>query len=252
MNTTLSEIMQSARAEKEESRRLTATELRDVIAAENTGVNRGRVLHYLTQARETPHPPEVVDFLQALHAAAVQAATASTPYRHPRDTVRPIKTEAHPLTAVDVAWLNALPADPAQISFGDACQLAAMAAAEPDGKATGFGKVSDGYTPADRRLIEQRWKPVEDAYDRRAAEHTLTASKSPVTLPNPTSALSALIAEETTELSASECSLRALEMAETAKAEMDSRLERTLAAAQQTIADIDQRATARTATEAPA
>ena len=92
----------------------------------------------------------------------------------------------------ELAWLQTLPSDPAQVSFADAEQLAALSRrVHSSGGA--------GSDPIDARLIDAHWLPVKALHDTRAAQAALSNARSVSEIPVPSSALNALtdaVAEE--------------------------------------------------------
>ncbi|GAB6983525.1 hypothetical protein [Nocardioides pyridinolyticus] len=73
------------------------------------------------------------------------------------------------LSAVELAWLDRLPRDPAQVRFEDAQRLAALAAS-----------ISPMKAPQSARLIESAWAPVKALHDRRVAEAELKQAQRPL------------------------------------------------------------------------
>lgn len=247
-------LVQSKKWTDPEHSRLTANELANLITGRNDGVNRGRIHYWKSKissarglAEYRAYPPEVREYLDALLEAKQSHTT--TPFHHPRDGAHDrvhrlgkasnTTTAPEPLTASELAWLSALPTDPKQVSFDDARYLAQLAARVD----------SVNANPGDRRLIEQRWRPVEAEYDRRQAQHALTEKVTEV--PNPVAALAALIANDTDELSPAECTFRAEQMMNTAADTLAADVERRHNYARSVIRELDDEAAQRVATTAP-
>ena len=131
------------------------------------------------------------------------------PYQHPGagavDRTYPGDRTARttPLTATELAWLNRLPTDPAQVSFADAKALAEL-------------KSSMGGGPelaSDRRLLDSIWAPIQEHHDLAAADVDIAnATNRPQLPPVPSSALPALadaVGNENDQLSSDEVITRA-------------------------------------------
>lgn len=127
-------------------------------------------------------------------------------YRHPgidamsrpRSSGRSGESSA-PLTATELAWLQRLSADPAQVSYDDAVALASMAK-------------DSGMPAADRRLVSAVWLPVAERHDLAAARVALANAEAAVPPPIPHVARAALaesISAETPGLTPDEASGRA-------------------------------------------
>jgi hypothetical protein len=110
-----------------------------------------------------------------------------TPYAHPGRG--PASRPAGPprsLTAGDLAWLDRLPRDPAQVSDDDATAVARLAR-----------EVAPGTS--DDRIVQAAWNPVRQLHDARAREHDLGHARNVVTLPTAhlQAALADALADET-------------------------------------------------------
>lgn len=203
-----------------------------IISTDKGGLARGRLKWMASQKV----PAAVREYLQELDAALDRPNFPR--YQHPVDSVRPVLNR-QPLTVGEVAWLSSLPTDPEQVSYKAACQLAQLAARVAS---------SMSIPASDRQLVADRWEPVQDAYDRREAEH-LKARQYP-TLPDPTVALAHLIAAETDELSDSERTFRARELVDTINKKMTENRQQNYDVAQRILDDVDQRVADRTSTTA--
>lgn len=203
-----------------------------LIAARPTGVNRGRALAHAQMANRRGLSPAGTDttaaqrrFIQEMAAGAV-VETAG--YNHPATAAVAVPRTGKELTAVEMAWLDRLPRDPAQVTWEDARSLAAMA--------------SQSLSPADRRLVASVWEPVRHLHDRRAAEVSLANARRP--LPEvPASAYNALadaISDEHAELTDGEALSRASAALHEALAERSAARERELQAAQAQLAALDE------------
>lgn len=144
--------------------------------------------------------------------AAIQPPTSPEVYVHPEHDQRAVlvgergsRTGAptHELSPTDLAWLSRLPTDPAQISYNDAVELAALARASS--------------TFADRssaRLIQSVWAPVKEVHDAREAEVALRNAQRPM-IQAPSTVLGGLaetVAQENPTLQFDEATMRANNM----------------------------------------
>jgi hypothetical protein len=148
---------------------------------------------------------------------AMPPAAPAEKYLHPADDAKrtsPLLRDAatgagYQLTPADIAWIQRLPADPAQVSYDDAVHLAALANAS--------SRTTD---PGGHRLIQSVWAPVKEVHDARAAEVTLRNAQAP--RPDlPASARAALadaVAAESPELHPDEAATRASRMLDEALA----------------------------------
>lgn len=99
-------------------------------------------------------------FLESVYEKPYRKADVSQ--SHPQDEATRAqyrRDKDEDLTAVELAWLQRLPLDPAKISYDDATQLAALAAS-----------VKVTKTPASARLVQSVWQPVKQLHDERIAK----------------------------------------------------------------------------------
>jgi hypothetical protein len=208
-----------------------------LIDSDTSRVAVGRI-RYIAQSADLP--PLAVSHVNEVADAAIRALPTIRPYHHPADGYIPHLTVEPELSAADFAWLETLPADPNAVSYDDARHLASLAARADNVKT----KTSE------RLLVQQRWLPVRDAYDKREAQHTLARNYG--TIPDPVDALAELIRKETAdEVTDRECVARAVELRNHIIDEINSRRERSREIALKTIADIEDQAAQRSATTAP-
>jgi len=187
---------------------LTSKQITDVVGAEPSGLMAGKVA-YLRHSLQTrmggrTGPDSHHQFLGdvAEQCANVNPNPKAASYQHPADDprVRAAKP-SDGLSASDLAWINRLPSDPAQVSHDDAIQLAGLAA----------GLTGVQSNPSDARLISSVWSPVREIHDANAARAALAAAQTSPP-PVPSSAVRALadaIAAETPELTPTEALSRA-------------------------------------------
>ncbi|MGV0624962.1 hypothetical protein [Mycolicibacter minnesotensis] len=208
-----------------------------LIDSDKSRVAAGRI-RYIAHSADLP--PLAVSHVNDVADAAIRTLPTIPPYHHPADGYIPHLTVEPELGPADFAWLETLPADPNAVSYDDARHLASLAARIDNIKT----KTSE------RLLVQQRWLPVRDAYDKREAQHALAREYG--TIPDPVDALAELIREETTdEISDRECVARAVELRNRIFDEINSRRERSREIALKTIADIEDQAMQRSATTAP-
>lgn len=167
------------------------------------------------------------------------APTAQT-YKHPGSHA--FRTKPRPdgaLTAVEMAWLQRLPADPTKTSFDDAAALGQLAAG-----------VSKMQHPTDHRLVHSYWQPVADHHDAAEAEVALSNARS-TSLPTPPSstmpALVEAVALEHPELSAGEAAGRAKVALDQATAKRADAQAQAIAGAKDKLAALDDAARTRSA-----
>jgi hypothetical protein len=120
-------------------------------------------------------------------------------YTHPGTTAHMTIRGDGPLTPTELAWLDRLPRDPAEVSYQDARALAGLAQALGgyagiNGRVSGMRAAGDDgpgpkATSADLRLVRAVWDPVRELHDRKQAEVNLAnASASYPTIPASTEA----------------------------------------------------------------
>jgi hypothetical protein len=99
-------------------------------------------------------------FLQSVYKTPYRKSDVSVP--HPQDEATRAqyrRDKDEDLTAVELAWLQRLPLDPAKVTFDDATHLAALA-----------NSVKVTKTPASARLVQSVWQPVKQLHDERIAK----------------------------------------------------------------------------------
>jgi hypothetical protein len=138
------------------------------------------------------------DFLAAADEVPLQDLVQ---YQHPRAAgALPARSRTDPLSPSELAWLQRLPTDPAQIPFDDAQRLLALAASVTK--------------PDDLRLVRSIAAPVQEFHDRKQAEAAIAnASQPPIAAPGETlGALADAIAAEYDQLQPEEAISRAGEV----------------------------------------
>ena len=175
---------------------LSSKQIVDLVAADPNEPSVAGKVHYLRRSLKSSmgvrtDPPshyQLADDLASQHPAGT--TTAEPPYRHPANDPKALAPGrgGTPLSPSDVAWLNRLPSDPAQVSHGDATQLAGLSTS-----LAGTKHVSDA------RLVESVYAPVRELHDGAAAQAALTAAQRPAP-PVPSSALQALTDAIATEV----------------------------------------------------
>lgn len=236
---------QAAERAKDNYKGPSSRALLDVITAdESDGLTRGKLTYLNTKASAYGVPLEAGRFTKELQSS-LRTTEKATPFAHPRSGARPTIAqhsggdESAGLAPSDIAWLNGLPTDPEQVSFTDAQHLASLA-----------HKMSALHAhDGDRRLIEQRWAPVEEVYDRREAAHELTQASKPLTqLPNPVTAVAAILGIEMPGLAESELLAIAEQRVDAAFEARQTRHTNRLTYAQQRMTEINDRKAQRTST----
>lgn len=182
---------------------LTTRQILDLIAGPSFGLAGAIAAARRFGATPSPNGPAQLSIEERRFIDDIEARQVSrrVTYSHPADAVRGLPPNTKTvLGPTDLAWLERLPADPAQITFQDATELAQLAA-----------NISKFDDRSDARLIEAIYAPVRDIHDRRAAETALQAAQQPLP-PTPSSAVGALaaaIGRETSGLTATEIINRA-------------------------------------------
>lgn len=171
---------------------LNSKQILELTAARSSSGLRGRLevlRRQLDQAARDrkPVPPSYRALVTAMLKVAEPSTGRPTPYAHPGRG--PASRPAGPprsLTAGDLAWLDQLPRDPAQVSDDDAAALARLA------RQVALGSSDD-------RIVQAAWTPVRQLHDARAREHDLGHARSVVTLPEAElqAALADALADET-------------------------------------------------------
>jgi hypothetical protein len=215
---------------------LKSSDISKLISAPPSGLTAGS-LAFLTQ-REQNAPDRTTKQLAFLADATAlhprTAGQATPPYQHPG--VRPAdpRRGGGPLTPVEMAWLNRLPADPATTSFTDAETLAAL-----------IKDVSPTKHPIDAKLVASHWYPVRDVHDENSARRDIANTRALVLPPVPASALPAAgeaIAAEQPALSPSEALHRGSQLVDAAAEQRAATKQSLIDNAQRTL---DRLATAR-------
>ncbi len=212
----------------------------DVISKPYGNATRGAAMFEAQQVNGSgPNrgTPAQRDFFDRLVNVQVQAQPDDT-YSHPGTGVLPLRQKG-PLTPVEVAWLQRLPMDPAQISYEDAQTLAAMAQSLQ----------GDQANADSRRLVDSIWRPVKEIHDRNAAEvEVRNANRSTPQLPDATRALADAVASEQPSLLPHEAHARAADMVKQARSTVQQRQQLRVTEAQQKLDTLNQAAAQRTAT----
>lgn len=226
---------------------VTARDLIGTITLDNTGLNRGRVSRLIERAvgggGRRRAPESVAAYLREL-SASLSADAPPPPFSHPRDAARARRLGAAKapqggsLSPSDIAWLSGLPVDPEQVSYDDAVHLATLR------NAVNSLDPHDG----DRRLIEQRWTPVAEVFDRRSLDAELGGIQTLPLLPNPARAVADLLGAELTELNEAELFTRAESMVKEAFELRQGRHQKRVETAQRRRGELDQQAVARRST----
>ena len=220
---------------------LTPGEILGLLAKPVNGTQAGKV-EYLAQREARPNPANGRPtqsqraFLDAMRRVPVRLGTAA--YRHPETNVQ-FRSSDDALTPAELAWLQRLPSDPAQVSYNDASALATLA---------------KSVTGADARLVNSVWQPVKEYHDRNVARLQLESAAQP--LPQiPSEALNALADAiqahpQTSNLTPAEAIARACEMLGEVAAIRSSARDQQIADAQGKVAAVDD-ATARRTSPVP-
>lgn len=215
---------------------LTTTEISNLITSPHAGTYGGKVA-FLAQrearrgARTTPAQRA---FLNAL--AATPAPQPAAKYAHPG--ARPRYRAPGPISPVELAWLNGLPTDPAQVSHEDARTLAGMLAATKPG------------TP-EARLVEQHYLPLKELHDQTEATvaHVAVTTTPVPALPSQTlNALTDAIGHEHPTLTPDETLGRARTVLEAASAKRRTAHDQAIATATDQLTAARAATAARTAT----
>lgn len=158
---------------------LSSREVINLVEAAPTGMHLGKVAF---MAGRENRSFERSTAQQRAFLAAMQRTPVPDPagtYRHPAAPPLPLRPDG-PLSAVELAWLQRLPADPTKVVFDDAQALAAMDAS-----------IKSAQHPADSRLVRSFWQPIKDMHDANANDVQLRAARRPLP-PIPSEALGAL------------------------------------------------------------
>ena len=219
---------------------LTSTEITKLIASPPSGLTTGALAH-LAQREHGKSTVKAKAFLDDMQAQRpVGTAPTGEQYNHPGRTPKDQRRGGGPLTPVEMAWLQRLPADAAHTPYDDATAVAALAA-----------DISPMDHPADARLVASHWMPIRDYHDGNAANVTLANARSTPVPSVPSSALPALaeaVTAEHPELSHGESAGRAKAMLDEATAKRSDARAQAIADAQDTLSSLADTARARSAT----
>jgi len=225
---------------KESTTMLTTNEITKLVAAPPSGLTAGGLAH-LAQREKGKQTVKAEAFLRdAQQQHPVGTAPTAQTYAHPGRTPKDQRRGGGPLSAVEVAWLQRLPVDPARTPYGDAATVAALAA-----------DISRMEHPADGRLVDSHWTPIKDFHDGNAATIALANARSTPVPPVPPSAMAALaeaVTAEHPELTAGEATNRAKSMLDEAVAKRSAERQQTIESAQGTVAALAAATRARSAT----
>lgn len=214
---------------------LTPGEITSLVSKPLTGVTRGRAMALERRERRqgSVGTQRTREFLAQMAAAPVP--TLDT-YTHPA-VGYPQRLDSGPLSPAEMAWLERLPREPAQITFDDAQALASLSAS-----------ISSMKNRSDRRLVDSVWTPVKELHDRNAAQVQLrNAQRTPTTIPNALPALADAIAAAEPSLEPGEAIGRAGRALESAQRSRLERREQAIFDADSTLHDLDASIERRTA-----
>lgn len=207
---------------------LTTREMTDALTAPSTPTHRGRLAYLAHREAGKPITQTSQRQLAFLDDMLATPTVNVEKYVHPAD--QPPRRKEGPLTPAEIAWLQRIPADPAQVPHEDARTLAAMDAS-----------ISLMEHPADSKLVRAVWAPVVSFHDRNAAQVALRNAQQP--LPAiPSSALGAAAdahKAETPALTPSEAMARASQLVSDAAARRTGQREQDIARARAVIDEID-------------
>jgi hypothetical protein len=205
----------------------------DILSKPFTAEARGRSMFLAGQSRSLANQvtPAQRKFFDEL--ARVQIRPAET-YVHPASGGL-VHRKDGPLTPLEVAWLQRLPLDPAQVSFKDAQVLATMA-------------ISLAGDTESRRLLDSVWLPVKAIHDRAAAEVALrNAQSAQPAIPSAAGALADALAAEHPTLRENEAAARAFEELARAEKVRDAAIQSAIDKARASLGGIDAASAARLA-----
>ena len=212
---------------------LTVDAIVELIRMGPTQMRKGKAMAYYKQAIRSQSGYSLAQrrFLQAL--IEQDALPPREMYVHPEQkaTLKPPApfgaAARDKLDPADLVWLQRLPADPAQVTFDDAVQLATLVRSVKAG------------TP-DRRLLDSVWKPIKAVHDRRAAETLIRNATRPMPRdPDPYSALVDTIRDEIPALTEHEALVRASKIHRDAISAREGELQAKVEAAREMIASVD-------------
>jgi len=167
---------------------LSSTEITKLVASPPSGLTAGALAH-LARREHSKSTVKAKAFLDDMQAERpVGTAPTAESYAHPGRTPKDQRRGGGPLSAVEMAWLQRLPADPSKTSYDDASAVAALAA-----------DISRMDHPADARLVASHWQPVADHHDAAEAEVALSNARSTSLPTPPSSTMPALVEAVTAE-----------------------------------------------------
>jgi len=219
---------------------LSSTEITKLVASPPSGLTAGALAHLARRehSKSTVKAKAFLDDMQAQRP--VGTAPPGEQYDHPGRTPKDQRRGGGPLSAVEMAWLQRLPADPSKTSYDDASAVAALAA-----------DISRMDHPADARLVASHWLSIRDYHDGNAANVTLSnARATPLPTPPPSTlpALAEVVTVEHAALSPGEATGRAKAMIDQAVAKRSDARAQAIADAQDTLSALADTARARSAT----
>jgi hypothetical protein len=157
---------------------LTTSELLSLLDGKQ--MTAGRAIGIIRRDEHRPSlPPAQRAFVKSVRESS-RRRPGPTP-THPENSATSSRTRRDPnaeLSPIELAWLERLPSDPAQVRFEDAVELAALASS-----------VSAMRAPQSARLVNSVWLPIKAHHDRRVAEARLAQAREPLpSLPSETKA----------------------------------------------------------------
>ncbi len=219
---------------------LRSTEIVKAATSSRSGVDAGSIA-FLAHRERGKSTVKAEAFLKdAQQQNPVGTPPPGEQYNHPASTSKDQRRGGGPLSAVELAWLERLPADAALTPYDDATAVAALAA-----------DVSKMEHPADARLLASYWTPIKDHHDAAEANVALSNARSTPLPPVPSSAMAALaeaVTAEHPELSPGESAGRARAMLEQATTKRSDARAQAIADAQDKLSSLDDTARARSAT----
>lgn len=217
------------------------------IAVPPTPTLAGKVAFVARGLRNDRHSSRPVPQSHVQFAADLAKTLTDTPqaakYVHPGED--PAVGAARPVTGLspaDLAWLDRLPRDPAEMTYDDAVAVAAMHAS-----------LSSMTSPSDKRLVESVYRPVAELHDAAQAGTVLAQASAPLP-PVPSSALPALtdaVAAEAPALTPEESVARASRLLGDALAARQAARDAKLAQAEAVVSQAQAATAARLAVRRP-
>lgn len=218
---------------------LTTKQMTEILTMPPSPMRTGKAQAFLRHHLKNPGNPgrpigAQADYLRAL--LEQETSLTGTKYRHPG--FEPVHyVDSDTLAPTDIAWLQRLPTDPAQVSWEDARHIVALVHAVK-------------RTSSDGRLVHAIWDPLKAFHDRRLAETTLKNAQRPVSVsdPSPAPALAEAILAATPDLRPEEAMARAKEIIRNTQTELDTHRQQAIDTARQTITELDAQLAERAAT----